>query len=458
MPQSLYFFIIFTNYGFRFIIYFKAMKNKKINLASLKKSLQLFFLSFNVFSSTLFAQTGHWEKLNPPVSPSVRQEFGMASIGYRKALLFGGYGHFANGFRGYLGDTWLFDYETKTWSELESKVSPKNRSDHQMCQLSENFVLLFGGSNSEWEYFDDTWIFDLTDTSWTKLTLNNFPSARSNFGMSRISENKALLFGGRDYNIDTQYDTWIFDFDEKSWNVVPTEGDDWTNSVRPYFRTGPMITQIEDKKVILFGGWYAGKFFNDTWHFDLDSMKWKKILAFGMSDSLKGGGICNISNSKILVFGGSNAFLRDNSWMFNFTNLTWSLFDLNTKPPARMSTGLAKLEDGKALLFGGFTNEAPVGDTWLFTTDINGVEEGKNISNTFQISPNPAGDFIEISVGAQCTVPNIRIYNVFGETVSTSVCSADTSASGGQRIDVSGLPSGVYFVRMGGKVWKFLKM
>ena len=87
--------------------------------------------------------------------------------------------------------------------------------------------------------------------------------------------------------------------------------------------------------------------------------------------------------------------------------------------------------------------------------------DDKNEEKDFLIiSPNPAEEYIEISVGSRHALTNtdIRIYNVFGEMVSTSVCSADTSASGGQRIDVSGLPSGVYFVRVGDKVGKFVKI
>ena len=53
----------------------------------------------------------------------------------------------------------------------------------------------------------------------------------------------------------------------------------------------------------------------------------------------------------------------------------------------------------------------------------------------------------------------IHIYNALGEMVSTSVCSADTSTGGGQiRIDVSVLPPGLYFVRVGGEFYKFVKL
>jgi hypothetical protein len=78
--------------------------------------------------------------------------------------------------------------------------------------------------------------------------------------------------------------------------------------------------------------------------------------------------------------------------------------------------------------------------------------------------PNPASDFIEISeinpmLKHGVDNSNIKIYNIFGQTMSTPVCSADTPASGGHvRIDVSGLAPGMYFVRFGERVGKFVKL
>ncbi len=93
---------------------------------------------------------------------------------------------------------------------------------------------------------------------------------------------------------------------------------------------------------------------------------------------------------------------------------------------------------------------------------INEQQEIKALDN-FSIQPNPAEDFIVISfnltvIPHEVRNPVLRIYNVFGQEESTSVCSADTSASGGQRIDVSDLPSGVYFVWVGNQVSKFIKI
>ena len=76
----------------------------------------------------------------------------------------------------------------------------------------------------------------------------------------------------------------------------------------------------------------------------------------------------------------------------------------------------------------------------------------------FDISPNPAEDFIEIFVGSRhaSTNTDIRIFNIFGEIVKNPTQTLPEGES--LRIDVSGLPSGMYFVRVGEKVGKFVKI
>ncbi len=86
------------------------------------------------------------------------------------------------------------------------------------------------------------------------------------------------------------------------------------------------------------------------------------------------------------------------------------------------------------------------------------VEDKNEAKHFLIISPNPAFDFIEISVGARHALPYpyIPIFNVFGEIVKNPT---QTLPEGeGLRIDISGLPSGVYFVRVGEKVGKFAKI
>lgn len=81
-------------------------------------------------------------------------------------------------------------------------------------------------------------------------------------------------------------------------------------------------------------------------------------------------------------------------------------------------------------------------------TNIKDVE-----SNDITIHPNPATDYIEVSGG----VGDVKVFDVMGSLVLTHPLTP--SQEGGQyRIDVSMLPKGVYFVRVGAKMYKFVKM
>jgi hypothetical protein len=74
------------------------------------------------------------------------------------------------------------------------------------------------------------------------------------------------------------------------------------------------------------------------------------------------------------------------------------------------------------------------------------------------ISPNPASDYLTLNIpplekrGLGGVLQEIRIFDIFGEcmlTVETGLRPVST------RIDVSALPAGVYFVRIGNGVYKF---
>jgi hypothetical protein len=77
------------------------------------------------------------------------------------------------------------------------------------------------------------------------------------------------------------------------------------------------------------------------------------------------------------------------------------------------------------------------------------------------VSPNPTSDYIEIIIGAQCAVHHeVAIYDVLGVEYTTPALRATPPYQGGEkiRIDVSSLSPGVYFVRAGDVVRKFVKM
>lgn len=101
-----------------------------------------------------------------------------------------------------------------------------------------------------------------------------------------------------------------------------------------------------------------------------------------------------------------------------------------------------------------------------FCTSISSVEDISQ-DNLF-IFPNPANDYIEISSRFIDNSPSnkrglggVNIYNSLGQIVmtisSTGSGSYNGSGGGNVRIDISHLPTGLYFVRIGDRFDKFVK-
>ncbi|MFH1051242.1 MAG: T9SS type A sorting domain-containing protein [bacterium] len=92
------------------------------------------------------------------------------------------------------------------------------------------------------------------------------------------------------------------------------------------------------------------------------------------------------------------------------------------------------------------------------------VDELNN--DEIKISPNPATDYIEINIGENGRRQtadgkrqgDIKIYNTLGECIMKSFLPSPLGEGQGVRFDVSGLPVGMYFVRVGIDVESFLKL
>jgi hypothetical protein len=94
-------------------------------------------------------------------------------------------------------------------------------------------------------------------------------------------------------------------------------------------------------------------------------------------------------------------------------------------------------------------------------------ETGTDITENFNqssiiISPNPAGDFINLRnvIPANAGI-SIEIFNIFGERTTPSNLTGLTpllAKEGIIKIDISNLAPGVYFVRVGDRFEKFVKL
>jgi hypothetical protein len=92
---------------------------------------------------------------------------------------------------------------------------------------------------------------------------------------------------------------------------------------------------------------------------------------------------------------------------------------------------------------------------------ISDVENKIESNNNQLVYPNPASDYITIqpSEGFKPSEGSkVKIFNTLGIEVSSAGGGVNEFDGGGFRIDISNLPTGVYFIKIGDKVEKFVKM
>jgi N-acetylneuraminic acid mutarotase len=122
------------------------------------------------------------------------------------SILFGGYDGI-----GLLDDTWVYDAQAGTWTELEpSGTLPSPRGNHRMVYDSDiGVVIMFGGSDGDKE-LADIWAYDPEANVWTELLpAGDAPSGREQHAMVYDpSAGRVLVFGGFD-DTDTELnDLW----------------------------------------------------------------------------------------------------------------------------------------------------------------------------------------------------------------------------------------------------------
>jgi len=328
---------------------------------------------------------GEWTERHPASAPSPRMVNWMAYDSVSdKVILFGGRFEYYGGYN----ETWAYDFDADTWTNMSPPVAPSIRWAHAMAYDSQsNRVILFGGSN-QLEQFNDTWAFNYEQNEWTNMNPIVAPSPRADFGMVYDSQSdRVILFGGyAGYDID---ETWSYDFETNSWtNMNPAS--------RPPARFTPAIAyDIQSDRVLIFGG-IGGGLRDDMWAYDFESNTWTEMHPAVRPPCSYGTRFSYDSHAdRIVMFGGDDPdppYYRSDTWTYDFDADVWTKID--TKGPGRSFHGMAyDSRSARSIIFGGHTGGGPlVNDTWAFLelvahdpilidgnaefTDANGVVAG----------------------------------------------------------------------------------
>jgi N-acetylneuraminic acid mutarotase len=212
--------------------------------------------------------TNTWINMDPSIQPSSRNEFDMVYDSKSdRCILFGGTS--ADG--SHSDETWSYDYNTNTWTNLHPLNSPPKKKAHGMAyDVESDRIILFGGHHGGYE--SETWIYDYNTSSWTYQHTSLNPSKRAVFAIVYdIQSDRIVLMGGSHLPLLFYSDTWVYDYNSNTWSNM-------NSTLSPSGRTASdMVYDSESDRAILFGGWVEnGDTVNDIWSYDLNSNTWKK--------------------------------------------------------------------------------------------------------------------------------------------------------------------------------------
>ncbi len=244
-----------------------------------------------------------WTLKSPAAKPSARIGPAMAYLGGDQVLLFGG-----NTGSGQSDETWVYDLSDNTWTLKSPTTKPSVRAAHAMASLGGDQVLLFGGGIA-FDLSDETWVYDLSDNTWTLKNPATQPSARQNLAMVSLGGDQVLLFGGRLEDFDPIDETWIYDLSDNTWTLQ-------SPTTQPSARYAHAMASLDGDQVLLFGGTY-NTFFDETWIYDLSDNTWTLKSPATQPSARVSHAMASLGGDQALLFGGEDADgFDDETWVY----------------------------------------------------------------------------------------------------------------------------------------------
>lgn len=151
-----------------------------------------------------------------------------------------------------------------------------------------------------------------------------------------------------------------------------------------------MVTTNTNKgQLWVFGGEFASPsqsqfyHYRDLWVFHLGTKQWEKITSPN-GPSARSGHRMVVNKKKLFVFGGFHDNLRDYKYFndlyaFNMESYKWEKIEATGNGPApRSACCMAALNDGRILIYGGYSKEKIKKD----------VDKGHVFTDAFLLTPN----------------------------------------------------------------------
>ncbi|MFC1682883.1 Ser-Thr-rich GPI-anchored membrane family protein [Candidatus Zixiibacteriota bacterium] len=200
--------------------------------------------------------------------------------------------------------TWIYDTSDDTWNYMNPTLTPDR-----------GLVAYIGSDQAIMKNDNGTYLYDLSEDAWVSMGASNspiMPSAEEYCRMTYIAEDKVILFGIQNDSTYEYNETWIYDLSENTWSKM-------NPGFHPPYRVNYDMAYMGGDKVLLFGGGWSSPYYNDTWIYDLSDDIW--VLD---SNSLQPSkryyhalGETRMDRASYpVLFGGNDGHPMDETWLF----------------------------------------------------------------------------------------------------------------------------------------------
>ena len=175
-------------------------------------------------------------------------------------------------------ETWTYDTDSGSWTEIETNHAPRARSRMAMVYDSNtNRILLYGGSTDSSYYgrdvAADTWEFELETATWRQLNISGGPQLEVFVtGAYDVQSRRFIVYG---YTAQVEFQTWALDYQAQTWENMNPD-----NSPRIRLPGDAVYSPALDR-VLIFGGapgWPGTKTTTDKlWAYDYDQNRWELL-------------------------------------------------------------------------------------------------------------------------------------------------------------------------------------
>ncbi len=276
-----------------------------------------------------------------------------------------------------LDDTWSYEVSTNTWTKMAPAQSPPTGEGPLAYDIQSDRAILFLGTIGfpPKKVPSETWAYDLNTDTWTNLEPSTAPPPLLGARMAYDAESdRMILFGGLDamaFAADASFvftnETWAYDFDSNTWTRMdPAVRPPGTNYHAMVYDAGA------DRVIVAAPAGFENS--DDTWLYDYNTDTWEaRPTAEGPKHHNYSAMIYAAVTGRTILFGEGEPIARNDTWAYDFDTNTWTKLGPDAPPSKRGWHAMAYSSAAEqVVLFGGGSSRTSFTlETWIYDPAAN---------------------------------------------------------------------------------------